>query len=189
MKWWLLVYSSFFISGLYGQQLNIPLNYYYSGKVSELYSADIYSDTLEQEILNRNSHLSYKPIIESKVHIPFRIYDDSSKQYYWITRKIFQEHFLEIDEGPFWCSIDPVFNFEVGTDFNESPLDVYYRNTRGFFIQGNITKKFSFGTYFYENQAQFISYQDSAFRMHGELYPNQINLTYSRQNAVVPGLP
>ncbi|MCB0477166.1 MAG: hypothetical protein KDC84_03330 [Crocinitomicaceae bacterium] len=187
LKWWMLVSFSFFSIFSFSQQLNIPLNTFYGNKAHELYVNDIFSDTLAQEILNRNSHLAYKPVVESRVYLPKRIVDDSSKQYYWITRKIFQEHLFEIEEGPFWCSIDPVFNFEVGTDFSEKPLDLYYRNTRGFFIQGNITSKFSFGTYLYENQAQFISYQDSAFRMRGELYPNMINSTYNRQNAVVNG--
>jgi hypothetical protein len=131
--------------------------------------------------------MSYKPIVESRIHNSERLYKDSTKQYYWITRKIFQEHLFVIDKGAFWCSIDPVFNFELGTDLNETEKDLYYHNTRGFFIQGNITKKFSFGTYFYENQVQFLSYQDSAFRMRGELYPNSINTSYNRQNAVVPG--
>lgn len=186
-RWWMLVFSSIFLSIGFSQQLNIPLHQYYGNRIQELYVNDIFSDTLPQEVLNRNSHLAYKPIIESKVYLPERITNDSTKKYYWITRKIFQEHLFEIEEGPFWCSIDPVFNFEVGTDFSENPLQAYYRNTRGFFIQGNITKKFSFGTYFYENQAKFISYQDSAFAMRGELYPNQINTIYNRQNAVVPG--
>ena len=186
-RYWTLLFSSLFCFALFSQQKNIPLSYYYGNKVSELYVNDIFSDTLDQETLNRNSHLSYKPVLESKVYIPFRIYDDSSKQYYWITRKIFKEHLFEINEGVFQCHIDPIFNFEVGTDFNESSLNTYYRNTRGFFIQGNITSKFSFGTYLYENQAKFISYQDSAFRLTGELYPNSINTNYNRQNAVVPG--
>ncbi|MEZ4938359.1 MAG: hypothetical protein R2799_12290 [Crocinitomicaceae bacterium] len=187
MKWWMLVYSSFFLFLSHAQQLNIPLNSFYGNQLHELYLNDLFSDTLNESILNKNSHLSYKPVVEARVFLPRRITNDSSKQYFWITRKIFQEHLFEIEEGPFWCSIDPVFNFEIGTDFSEKPLDLYYRNTRGFFIQGNITSKFSFGTYLYENQAQFISYQDSSFRMHGELYPNMINSTYNRQNAVVPG--
>lgn len=175
-------------SNLFGQQKNILLNHYYGNRLTEFYVHDLFNDSLDLTTTNRNSHLSYKPVIDSRVHNYERLYADSSKQYYWITRKIFQEHLFVIDKGVFWCSIDPIFNFEIGTDLIEQNKEVYYQNTRGFFIQGNITKKFSFGTYLYENQSDFISYQDSAFRSRGELYPNSNNTGYNRQNAVVPSM-
>lgn len=172
----------------YSQQKNIPSNNFYGNKVSEFYLNDLYRDSLDEFSLNQNAHMSYKPILESRVHNSERLYKDSSKQYYWITRKIFQEHLFVIDKGKFWCSIDPVFNLEMGTDLSQAKKETYWQNTRGYFIQGNITSKFSFGTYLYENQSEFISYQDSAFRMRGELYPNSNNTGYNRQNAVVSGM-
>lgn len=184
----LLLFFSFSSTILLSQQKKIPLNTYYGNRLSEFYIQDLYTDSLAETITNRNSHLSYKPIIDSRVHNYQRLYADSSKQYYWITRKIFQEHLFVIDKGVFWCSVDPVFNFEIGTDLSETNKEVYFQNTRGFFIQGDITKKFSFGTYLYENQSDFISYQDSAFRSRGELYPNSANTGYIRRNAVVSGM-
>lgn len=74
----------------------------------------------------------------------------------WATRKLFNEHLVEINKEDFNVYIDFLPDFQIGRDINNGVTT--WLNTRGFQIGGNIGKKFSFYTSGFENQARFNSY-------------------------------
>lgn len=114
-------------------------------------------------------HESFQPQIREQP-APYR---DSLRS--WFNRKLFHEHFLILDSGGVILTVDPAFNFEVGTDMASKMVDeaqpAYYKNTRGAIIRGSILGKAGFVSSFYENQAVFPDYLD----------------TYIATNEVVPG--
>lgn len=123
-------------------------------------------------------HTGLRPIIESRADLEnvmgFR--PDSMRHYYYITKKLYKEHLIQVRSGDFNVDIDPVFRFEIGRDFNESAVanDNQARNNfngRGFWIKSDLGKQVSFQTGFYENQAILPLY----------LYQ------YVQANGVVPG--
>ena len=74
-----------------------------------------------------------------------------------------------------------------GEDQNDSTGRKLFQNTRGVYIEGDLTNKFSFSTSIFENQARFSAYQSAYYSSVGELYPNQSAGSYTMQNAVIPG--
>lgn len=80
----------------------------------------------------------------------------------WFSRKLFDEHFISIDSGDYHIRIDPVFNLEYNKDFNDksatADTTLFYTNTRGLRVAGDIGSKVSFESSFYENQSFFVNY-------------------------------
>lgn len=111
-------------------------------------------------------HTGFKPIIQSQVNefMPCDSvmgYSFTGKKIKWLYRKLYQESLFIIKDSThhFICTIDPLFNFELGEDVTDSSKK-YYQNTRGILIQGSIGKSFSFSSTFYENQANYPYYID-----------------------------
>ncbi|MFN6944542.1 MAG: hypothetical protein ACK4ND_06310 [Cytophagaceae bacterium] len=71
-------------------------------------------------------------------------------------------HFIRVDTGDFYLTIDPLFNFQRGRDFHGNKNT--WVNTRGFWVRGAIGKKFAFESSVYENQAVFVDYIDRFVR-------------------------
>ena len=145
---------------------------------SEVYSQDQnikYSKFRYAEIENgynqigNNSHTSSKPFIRREADKYYSINDYDSLLSYnyknWWGRKIFDERLVKVEQDDFWFTIDPVMNFQVGKDFN-SDYSYTYVNTRGFYIEGELGKEFSFQTAFYESQARFADYTSDWIREH-----------------------
>src|SRR5690606_18135258 len=67
----------------------------------------------------------------------------------------FHQHFLVVDTGNFYLTIDPMINLEFGEDTEDKTAKKQRisTNTRGALIKGNIGGNCSFQTAFYENQA------------------------------------
>lgn len=76
----------------------------------------------------------------------------------WLQRKIFNEHLIQYtDSGGKWnVVIDPLFDLQLGKERISGTNT--FTNTRGVQVLGNVGKKFSFYTSFYENQARFAPY-------------------------------
>lgn len=110
---------------------------------------------------------------------------DSSKQYYDFTEALFKKHLFELKGKDFFITISPTFNFSKGKDMADTSGRSLFQNTRGFVVEGDLFKNFSFSTQFYENQARFTEYESDHFLALGELYPG--GATYQTQNAVIPG--
>lgn len=118
-------------------------------------------------------HTSFKPYLQSQV-VAYVNYDSivdfrsGKNNRSYIYRKLKQENLFIVDTGDFYLTIDPLFNFEYGKDFADASLRAdtthFYKNTRGLIIRGNIGKKVSFMTSFYENQAFFPQYLDDFVR-------------------------
>ncbi len=134
---------------------------------------------LDRKINSDNSftHTGFKPILQSQMSFNT---DSLIKEYgrdsalllkmkhpvWW--KKLRTEDLLIVNKKDFYLTINPLFNFAMGSDNLDSNLSI---NTRGISIKGSITKQLSFKTDFYENQAFF---------------PNYIT-EYSKKHHVVPG--
>ena len=155
---------------LHGQQNNVPLE------------RDIYLDLDRNHARidttgTRRVHTGMRPYIESRADLTHVMgyRPDSSRHYYWATEKLFKEHLFIVKDGDVHLTIDPVFHFELGQDFNDptefSDTTRFYHNARGVSVRGDLGPRFSFETTFYENQA---------------IYPQYLYL-YSQRTGVVPG--
>ena len=131
-----------------------------------------------------SSHLSLRPILDKRSNGE-DIYAKETKQYYWITQKLFKENFLIFQGDDFWCAVDPILDLEGGTDLSGDSLDFLYWNTRGIRVQGRFYDNVAFSTVIYENQALLPAYVMNYIDTHGELRPSFNG--YVQQNAVVPG--
>ncbi len=156
------------LSGLLAlaQQNDIPLN------------RDIYYD-IDRNGAEKSStmHTAMRPVIQSRadLHNVMGFRADSTHQYYWITQKLLKEHLINVKDGGFKMTIDPVFQFEVGKEFREnsefSKNATMQHNGRGFQLAVDLGPTVSFQSSFYENQAVLPGY----------LY------RYAQLQSVVPG--
>lgn len=129
---------------------------------------------------------SFFPVVESEYDLNYLI-RDSSKQYYEFSEILFKKHLIEVKGENYALSISPILDFSVGKDFSATLPRQLFRNTRGFFIEGDLFKNCSFSTALYENQARFSAYESAYYSSLGELYPTNGNSPFATQNAVIPG--
>lgn len=125
----------------------------------------------------------FKPYIYSQNQIDKN--DPKRKQTSVWKRKFKQENLFIVNDtaDKFYLTIDPLFNFEFGKDLADSTGEKLYKNTRGFLVRGDIGKKISFETSFYENQATFPQYIDDYIKSTNDLFPQTSNYSYD----VIPG--
>ncbi len=165
----ILVFGSFYT---WSQQNLIPISSYYKDKLFSPFKSTSFSNG------------SFLPVTESEIDLIKNIVD-SSKQYYQFTSYLIKKHLIEIKGEDYYLTISPTLNVNYGEDKSDSLGTKLFQNTRGFHIEGDFYKNFSFSSSFYENQARFTEYEKRYYLSNGELYPNG-NL-YSLQNAVIPG--
>ncbi len=152
--------------GAIAQQNDIPLN------------RDIYYDIDRNGAAKASTmHTGMRPIIESRADLTHVMgyRQDSTPQYYWITEKLFKKHLVNVEDGGFRLTLDPVFQFEVGQERREdsefSNTQTMSHNGRGFRLAAELGPTVSFQSSFYENQAVLPGY----------LY------TFAQSQSVVPG--
>lgn len=105
-----------------------------------------------------------KPVIQSRADMTnvmgHRV--DSTKYYWPYEEKLWSESLFIVDEGDFHLTVDPLFRFEYGDDKGDrtayADTNVYYHNTRGFRLAGDIGPKLSFQTMFHESQVLVPQY-------------------------------
>ncbi len=116
---------------------------------------------------------------------PYQIHQIKDKSKKLLFRKIKKESLFIIKDtvDKFYMTIDPLFNFEFGKDLQDKTGEKLYKNTRGFIIRGDIGKKISFESSFYENQATYAQYIDDYIFSTNKLFPQAANYQYD----VVPG--
>jgi len=155
---YLIIIISFLSTYSFSQDQNIKYSKFRYSEIENGYNQ-----------IGNNSHTASKPFIKREA---IKYYDvagyDSTLSYNkksWWGRKLFDEHLLKVEKEDFWFTLDPVMNFQVGKDFN-SEHSTTYVNTRGFYIEGQLGKQFSFQTSFYENQARFADYTSDWAREH-----------------------
>lgn len=173
----LLLFVSILLTfSLVAQQNNIPLNHFYKDR--------LYYSTNKMEGYKGNS---FFPVTADQYDLNEKI-KDTSKQYYLVTEHLFKKHFLEFKGKNYYLKISPVFDFSLGKDFSDTVPRWLFQNTKGFHIEGDIFKNFSFSTSFYENQSRNPLYQKNYFNAIGESYVQQSDSSYYTQNAIIPGL-
>jgi len=131
-------------------QLNIPFTHSYYSKFDQ-----------SMNLLGTNSHTASKPYIYEEVS---KYYDfDAEKKSLlkekesWAGRKLWNEHLVQLQGKDYWFTIDPIFDMQVGKDF-DADFDSTFNNTRGILIQGGLGKKFNFYTSIFESQGRFAQY-------------------------------
>lgn len=173
MKAFYSILFCFFGTLAFGQQSLIPIHSFYKDQ--------LFSNKLSKPY----NEGSFFPVRESIYNLQAAI-DDSSKQYYDATNILFKKHLIEISGDDYYLTIDPAIEFSMGKNFDDTISQRLFQNTRGFHVEGDLFKNFSFATTLYENQARFNPYESYYYSSMGELYPRP-DSTYLTQNAVVPG--
>ena len=140
-------------------------------------------ETSRTEAYNGNAFL---PVTESNYDLQKHL-KDTSIFYYDFAVTAFKKHWVEIKTEDCYLTISPTFNFSLGRDLKDENPRNLFQNTRGFIIEGDIAKNFSFATTFYENQARFSNYESDFVSSHGEFYFKQNGTGYVQQNGVVFG--
>lgn len=134
----------------FSQTIELPL----------LYS--LKTDYYQQALINEDSiHMSYASLYSNELsstdNFPF-LRSDTLSDRSWGHRKLFNENFLILNKKNIYLTLDPIFNFSVGSDLSDSSSSTLYTNTRGIRIVGVLGKSIIFSTSFLENQARFPSY-------------------------------
>jgi len=170
----LLFYITFCFSAfIYSQQNLLPLNSFYKDQLFANKCQTSYNEG------------SFFPVSEGEYNLIPAI-NDSSKQYYDFTNVLFKKHLFEIAGDDYAISISPLFNFSGGKDVSDTIERSLFQNTRGFIVEVDLFKNFSFSSSFYENQARFTGYESNYYSKLGERY-TQPDSTYAHINAVIPG--
>jgi hypothetical protein len=174
-------------------QRNLPLNREWSLRIEQAKNR-IKNDTTSRESLfdtgnpersyfivygDSTDLSSFKPYIVPSEHI------NKDKSRNWFVRKIKKENLIIVNDtaDKFYLTIDPLFNFEFGMDMADTSHEKLYKNTRGFIVRGDIGKKFSFESSFYENQATYAKYIDNYIAGTDRLFLQSANYNYN----VIPG--
>ncbi len=155
---------------LFSQQNLIPTSSFYKDKLFSPFDSSSFSNG------------SFFPVSESEFNLPEKI-ADNSKQYSIFSSLLYKKHLIELKGEEYYITISPTFDISLGKDL-EDTLSRKFQNTRGYVIEGDLFKNFSFSTSLYENQARFTKYESEYYLLIGELYPNGGG--YSSQNAVIP---
>jgi len=143
----------------------------------------MYGATHKMEAYSGNG---FYPVNEDEYNLSAKI-ADTSRQYNTFSYVLFQKHLLEFKGENFYLAISPVFDFSYGLDFQDTSKRRLFQNTRGFHVEGDLFKNFSFSTSLYENQSRNTRYQSQYFAGNGEMYVNHTDSSYFTQNAVIPG--
>lgn len=75
----------------------------------------------------------------------------------WFSRKLKQEHFVQVKKEDFYLAIDPAVDIYAYRDlYNDTAF--FYTNTRGLYVEGALGKRMAFYSSFYESQSFFPDY-------------------------------
>lgn len=134
----------------YESQLNIPFTHSYYSWFDR-----------EMNQLGTNSHTAAKPFIYSEV-APYYDFKKEKEDLTkgsdgWWSRKLWNEHLVEIQGKDYWFTADPIFDWQVGKD-TEADFSTTFNNTRGIYIQGGLGRNLSFMAAVYESQGRFAQY-------------------------------
>lgn len=159
------------IPKLKSQNLNIPLQKDFQTKIE--YELVKSSSAYFTSFLPYNQHFIKQIHADSILHFQHNDFVDSRRKPN-IWKKFASENLVDISNNDFRFIINPLFHFSEDYDLkNNQKLGTnwFSVNTRGVEAKGNLGSKFSFYTYFYENQAFFVDYLNQ----------------FSNQYLVVPG--
>ncbi|MCB0447309.1 MAG: gliding motility protein RemB [Gelidibacter sp.] len=134
----------------YTSQLNIPFTHTYYAR----FDANMNG-------LGTNSHTAAKPFMYDEV-AAYYDFEAEKKALIkgsdgWWSKKLWDEHLVQVQGKDYWFTVDPVFDLQVGKD-TEADFNTTFNNTRGFYVQGGLGKKFNFSASVYESQGRFAQY-------------------------------
>ncbi len=134
----------------FSSQLNIPFTHQGYAKFDR-----------HLNMIGLNSHTAAKPYIYQDVaryydlkQVNLQTYKEGTS---WWSKKLFNEHLVQVQGDDYWFTFDPIFDLQTGKD-NAADFSTTFNNTRGVYIQGGLGKQFSFSTSFYESQGRFAHY-------------------------------
>jgi len=129
------------------QQLNLPI----SNDFQTRYYKQLY-DT------SNTSFTGIQPYVESFVNYDATYVPPFRTSYSPFEKKLTRDNLIALGNDSVTLKIDPLFYFEKG---NSKTTPKISRNTRGFWLKGNIGKQFSFESSFIENQSFTTPYIDN----------------------------
>ncbi|MDC0956866.1 gliding motility protein RemB [Flavobacteriaceae bacterium] len=134
----------------FSSQLNIPFTHQGYAKFDR-----------HLNMIGLNIHTAAKPYIYQDVaryydlkQVNLQTYKEGTS---WWSKKLFNEHLVQVQGDDYWFTFDPIFDLQAGKD-NAADFSTTFNNTRGVYIQGGLGKQFSFSTSFYESQGRFAHY-------------------------------
>ncbi len=134
----------------YHSQLNIPFTHSGYSRFDR-----------EMNLVGTNSHTASKPYAYNDVvkYHDFKAKNDALLKggKSWWSRKLWDEHLVQVKGKDYWFTLDPVVDFSVGKNTN-SDHDGTFNNTRGLFIQGGLGKKLNYSATILESQGRFPDY-------------------------------
>ncbi|MEA3505459.1 MAG: hypothetical protein U9R32_09760 [Bacteroidota bacterium] len=113
------------------------------------------------------NNTEYNNFVTPSLRNFFDIYDTTQHQGNYINRKLFNEHFITVNEKDFTLIVDPLMNFTLAKSNKKD--DLLYRNTRAAIVAGRIGKTVSFYSAFYETQLTAPQYIDDYVKSYGVL--------------------
>ncbi|MDU8886636.1 gliding motility protein RemB [Yeosuana sp. MJ-SS3] len=154
----------------FNSQLNIPFTHSYYSKFDR-----------SMNLVGTNSHTAAKPFLYDEVS-NYQDLEAEKKSLLqdrqtWAGRKLWNEHLVQLQGKDYWFTIDPIFDLQVGKDF-DADFDTTFNNTRGFLIQGGLGKNLNFYSSFFESQGRFAQYVNS--------YAESLK-AYGPDPAIIPG--
>ena len=154
------------VSNANGQTPNLPLPY--SFDLYQKLSKDLYNTRTRE-------HTSLKPFFaddDNLKHTTDSILNRGvdSARHSWVSRKLFNEHLVDVKTDDYTAYVDFLPDFLMGRDFSGKTNT--WLNTRGFQAGGTIGKKFSFYTSGYENQGRFAQYYEN-YAIKANVVPGQ----------------
>ena len=184
----------FLFPSLLFAQSNLPLNREFGLNLEKFlsYNTEIKDSIIQGEpgkeiktvIYHETPASPFKPYILPQ-HNHIDKYDPKRKATSVWKRKIKQESLFIINDtaDKFYMTIDPLLNFQYGKDLADTTGEKLITNTRGFVIRGDLGKKVSFESSFYENQSTFPDYLDTSIAHSNKLFPQSGKFDYN----VIPG--
>ncbi|TYB72193.1 gliding motility protein RemB [Bizionia saleffrena] len=137
----------------YSSQLNIPFTHSNYAKFDRAIN-----------LVGTNSHTASKPYLYEDVsnYYDFKSENKALKKETnsWFGRKLWNEHFVQVQSKSYWFTIDPVLDLQIGKDF-DADFNATFNNTRGVYIQGGLGKNLSFSASVYESQGRFAQYYNT----------------------------
>jgi len=154
-----LLVITLFTTCVNGQNLYLPLNQDYNFELQKaVYSSQyrFHSSTQAWQLNELKQTFNCDSIIQ--LNRLEKTIPKKWKQKAW--DKFLNDDVVTLHRDDFDIAINPLMNFSLGREFAEEKST--WVNTRGFEIKGRIGRGFSFYTNFYENQAVFVNYLDTA---------------------------
>jgi len=147
-----ILFATILSTTAYGQSELLPLGQDLNRKLGK----EIYFNN------SKTSHTSILPYIVSDIDsvtkdslLKKAMPEEKDWQYKnWLFRKLFHQHLVEVNDKDYSFYLDYLPDLQIGKQNSKTT----WLNTRGVELGGSIGKKFSFTSYFFENQAKFPGY-------------------------------